>query len=80
MTALIIPYDQLNPESLSGVIEEFVTRDGTDYGEIEVSMETKKSRVLDQLKSGKAAIVFDQESETCNILNSDDPVLKSIGD
>ncbi len=41
MTALKIPYDQLNHETLHGIIEEFVTRDGTDYGEIEVSLETK---------------------------------------
>jgi uncharacterized protein len=38
MTALKIPYDQLNSETLHGVIEEFVTRDGTDYGENKVPM------------------------------------------
>ena len=46
--ALKIPYDQLSPEAIHGVIEEFVTRDGTDYGEIEVSLETKISQVLIQ--------------------------------
>jgi uncharacterized protein YheU (UPF0270 family) len=66
--ALKIPYDQLNPEALQGVIEEFVTLDGTDYGEIEVPLGTKISHVLGQLKSGKAVIVFDQATETCNIL------------
>jgi uncharacterized protein YheU (UPF0270 family) len=80
MTALKIPYDQLNPETLHGVIEEFVTRDGTDYGEIEVSLDTKISQVLGQLKSGKAVIVFDQRTETCNILKSDDPLLNSLDD
>jgi uncharacterized protein YheU (UPF0270 family) len=40
-----------------------------------VSLETQISQVLGQLKSGKAVIVFDQDSETCNILRSDDPVL-----
>ncbi|MBU8910258.1 MAG: YheU family protein [Desulfobacterales bacterium] len=75
-----IPYDQLSPEALQGVIEEFVTRDGTDYGEIEVSLETKISQVLGQLKSGKTVIVFDQKTETCTILKSDDPVLEGIGD
>jgi len=69
---LKIPYDQLNPETLHGVIEEFVTRDGTDYGEVEVSLKTKISQVLGQLKSGKAVIVFDQATETCNILRSND--------
>ena len=78
MTALKIPYNQLNPATLHGVIEEFVTRDGTDYGENEVPLETKISQVLGQLKSGKAVIVFDQGSETCNILRSSDPALKNI--
>ena len=80
MTALKIPYDQLNSETLNGVIEEFVTRNGTDYGEIEVSLETKILQVLGQLKSGKAIIVFDQESETCNILRSSDPILRCLED
>jgi len=80
MAGLRIPYDQLSPEAFQGVIEEFVTRDGTDYGEIEVPLKTKINQVLNQLKSGKAVIVFDPESETCNILKGDDPVLKIIGD
>lgn len=79
MTALKIPYDQLSPVALQGVIEEFVTRDGTDYGEIEVSFETKISQVLGQLKLGKVVIVFDQKTETCTILKSDNPVLEGIG-
>ncbi|MBU0463839.1 MAG: YheU family protein [Proteobacteria bacterium] len=78
MTAVKIPYDQLSSEALQGVIEEFVTRDGTDYGEVEVSLETKIAQVLGQLKSGKAVIVFDQGSETCTILKSDDSVLNGI--
>ncbi len=36
MTALIIPYDQLSPKALHGVVEDFVTRDGTEYGEVEI--------------------------------------------
>jgi uncharacterized protein YheU (UPF0270 family) len=46
MTALKIPYDQLSPEALQGVIEGFVTRDGTDYGEVEISLETKVAQAL----------------------------------
>ena len=78
MSAIIIPYDQLSPEALQGVIEEFVTRDGTDYGEIEVSLEIKISQVLEQIKSGKAVIVFDQETETCTILKNNDPRLMKL--
>jgi uncharacterized protein YheU (UPF0270 family) len=80
MTAIKVPHDQLSPEALQGVIEEFVTRDGTDYGEVEIPLETKIAQVLAQLKSGKAVIVFDQKSETCTILKSDNPVLKELND
>lgn len=78
MTAIKIPYDQLSQAALRGVVEEFVTRDGTDYGEVEVPLETKIFQVKAQLESGKAVIVFDQESQTCNILSSNHPVLKTL--
>lgn len=78
MAAIKIPYDQLSPESLYGVVEEFVTRDGTDYGEVEVPLESKVNQVMAQLKSGKAFIIFDQKTESCTILRYDDPVLKGM--
>ncbi|NWH06653.1 YheU family protein [Desulfobacter latus] len=78
MKAVKIPYDQLSPEALQGVVEEFVTRDGTDYGEIEISLEIKVAQVLAQLKNGKAVIVFDQETESCTVLTSDDPLIKTL--
>ncbi len=78
MTAVKIPYDQLSRDALLGVVEEFVTRDGTDYGEIEISLEKKINRVMAQLASGKAMIVFDPESETSTILSSNDPALKVL--
>ncbi|MFH1152407.1 MAG: YheU family protein [Pseudomonadota bacterium] len=79
MTALKIPFDQLSPEALNGIIQEFVTRDGTDYGEVEVPLETKVSQVLRQIQTGRAVIVFDQESGTCTILRGDDPGVKNLG-
>ncbi|WP_020588335.1 YheU family protein [Desulfobacter curvatus] len=78
MKAVKIPYDQLSPDALEGVVEEFVTRDGTDYGETEVPLEIKMNQVLDQLRTGKAVIVFDSESETCNIFKTNDPILKFV--
>ena len=78
MAAVKIPYDQLSSEALAGLVEEFVTRESTDYGAVELSMETKLSQVYQQLKSGKAFIVFDEESETCNILSKEDPRIKEL--
>jgi uncharacterized protein YheU (UPF0270 family) len=67
-SGLIIPFNELSPEALQGVIQEFVTRDGTDYGESEIPLNTKALQVLNQLHAGKAVIVFDQKTETCNIV------------
>ncbi len=78
MKAVKIPYDHMSPEALHGVVEEFVTRDGTDYGEVEVPLGTKIAQVMAQLKSGKAVIVFDQETESCTVLRSDDPAVRML--
>ena len=58
MKAVKIPHGQLSQEALKGVIEEFVSRNGTDYGEAEIPLETKIAQVLMQLKSKDAFIVF----------------------
>lgn len=78
MNAVIIPYDQLSQEALKGVVEEFVTRNGTDYGEAQIPLETKIAQVLMQLKSKDVFIVFDHDSETSTILHKDEQILKSI--
>ncbi len=78
MTAVIIPYTQLSAQALAGVVEEFVTRDGTDYGMQELSLESKISNLMRLLKNKKAVIVFDPYSQTCNILPSNDPALNSL--
>ena len=73
-----IPVNKLSPEALQGVIEEFISRDGTDYGEIEVPMETKFRRVKHKLESGSAVLIFDDEAEITNIFLTDDPILKKL--
>ncbi|MBW2268327.1 MAG: YheU family protein [Deltaproteobacteria bacterium] len=62
-----LPVDALSPEALRGLIEDFVTRDGTDYGAVERSIDDKIRDVLRQLESGEARIVFDPEGETASI-------------
>lgn len=78
MTAVKIPHEQLSPEALRGVVEEFVTRDGTDYGEVEVSLDSKMAQILRQLNAKEVFIVFDDQSETSTILHRDDPNFKKI--
>ncbi|MEM1448822.1 MAG: YheU family protein [Planctomycetota bacterium] len=64
MTGTRIPLDRISPEALRAIIEEFVTRDGTELSEAEV----KVQQVSAQLASGRAEIWFDPTSGTCNIL------------
>jgi uncharacterized protein len=68
MAELVIPFKELSPEALRGVIEEFVTRDGTDYGEREIPLDTKVRQVMNQLHAGKVVITYDQKTDTCNII------------
>jgi uncharacterized protein YheU (UPF0270 family) len=63
-----VPYAELPPELLQAVIESFVLREGTDYGEREFSLEDKVAKVIAQLKRGEAKIVFDPESESVTIV------------
>jgi uncharacterized protein YheU (UPF0270 family) len=63
-----IPLDQLSPEALLGVIDDFVLREGTDYGTAETTLAQKREQIMRQLKSGHARLVFDERSETCTIL------------
>ena len=67
-----IPVDALSRQALDGLIEEFVTRDGTDYGTEERSLDDKKDAVRRQLDCGEIVIVFDPETETSNIISKDD--------
>jgi uncharacterized protein len=64
---MLIPHHMLSPEALRGVIEAFITREGTDYGAQEVSLDTKVVQVQQQLDAGTAVIVYDEESDSCTI-------------
>ena len=78
MAIHIIPVNKLSAKALKGVIEEFISRSGTDYGEIEASLETSFQQVKNKLKNGSAVLVFDDETETTNIFPADDPILKKL--
>ena len=60
--------EQLSATALRALVEEFVTRDGTDYGSAELDLEDKVARLLGQLEAGEAKIVFDPDSESVNVV------------
>jgi uncharacterized protein YheU (UPF0270 family) len=64
---MLIPYDQLEADTLTRLIEDFVTRDGTDNGD-ETPLETRVLRVRHALSKGQAVIFFDLESQQCQLM------------
>ena len=63
-----IPFKRLDAEILTAVIEEFILREGTDYGAQEVGFSDKVSQVRNQLEIGDVLITFDPKTENCTLL------------
>ncbi|GAB3288336.1 YheU family protein [Pseudidiomarina andamanensis] len=63
-----IPWQQVDSETLTNLIEMFVLREGTDYGDEEKSLEEKVEDVRRQLAAGEAVLVWSELHETVNIL------------
>jgi uncharacterized protein YheU (UPF0270 family) len=62
-----VPPEELSPSALRGLIESFVLREGTDYGERDVPHASKVAQVLRQLERGEAQIMFDPVTESVDI-------------
>ncbi|MFI2810395.1 YheU family protein [Microbulbifer sp. YPW16] len=69
---MIIPHQQLDPGTLQNLLEEYATRDGTDYGEREVSLEDKVASLRRQLVSGDVVIWFEPGDESVNLVLAQD--------
>ena len=64
---MIIPYTLLEPETLRNLVEEFVSRDGTDNG-YEQTLESRVEVVMAMLKRREAEVVFDDVHQSANIV------------
>jgi uncharacterized protein len=65
---IVVPHTELSAEALKGVIESFVLREGTDYGERDVPFDSKVLQVRRQLDRREAQIVFDPNTESIDIV------------
>ncbi len=68
---MIIPLDKIPSETLVAIIEEFIFREGTEYGDENISKETKITQVKKQLELGNAVLVYSELYETVNIVSSE---------
>jgi uncharacterized protein len=75
---ILVPHTEIEPSILRKVIESFITREGTDYGEMEFSMSDKVAHIMQQLEKKEVWIVFDSESESITIITAQDakPLLR----
>jgi hypothetical protein len=69
-----IPWQSLSQPALIGLIQEFVSREGTEYGLQEFELETKVAQVMTQLQESKAEILFDDETQTTSIVIVEHPL------
>jgi uncharacterized protein YheU (UPF0270 family) len=69
-TGLEVPLERIAPDTLRKMIEEFVTREWSELADAEYPLDAKIEQVLSQLRNGQAKVVFDLETQTCNIIPS----------
>lgn len=65
---MIIPPEQISHDALIGLIEEFITREGTDYGHANFDLSVKVEQVKRQLQHGEIVIIFDSTTESVNLM------------
>lgn len=70
-TYIVVPTDKISFEALEGLINEFILREGTDYGSREFTLEEKHAEIRKQLTAGLVVIVFDPQEESASIVRKD---------
>lgn len=65
---MLIPYESIDADTLYQLVESFVLREGTDYGQEEVPLDEKVNQVLEQLRDGRVVIEYSEEHESVNII------------
>ena len=69
---MIIPHERLSKDTLRHLIEEYVTRGGTDTGYTRNTLSQNVDQVKQQLERGRVCVVFDEKTESCNIVAKTD--------
>jgi len=65
---MIIPHQSLAADTLQNLIEEFVSREGTDYGYYDLTLQDKVQSVQAKLASGEIVILFIESTQSVNIV------------
>lgn len=66
---VIVPPEQLSDDALAGVLQEYISREGTDYGLREVTFEAQMKQAKRAMFDGECILVFDRQTECCQLLS-----------
>lgn len=55
---VFIPYRRISVDALQGLLEDFATRAGTDYGELELTLNARVEMIRSQLEAGGAVLAY----------------------
>lgn len=72
-----VPFQEISPPALRGLVEAFVLREGTDYGEHEYSLDEKVAQVMRQLERGEAEVMFDPNTNSVSLVVTTRPLRRS---
>jgi len=75
---MIVDPKQLTQESLLGIIDNFILREGTDYGMHEATHVQKRESLMTKISEGEVLIVFDTESESVTLLVQEEYASRSM--
>jgi len=64
-----IPLQSLEHDTLQALLEEYATRDGTDYGLHETELPARCRQLLEQLEDGRLMLFYDLGSQTWDLLD-----------
>ena len=69
---MIIPWQELEEQTLINIVESVILREGTDYGSHEQTFEQKKKALLNEIRQGRAVIVWSELHESIDIKDKTD--------
>ncbi len=69
---MIIPWQELEEQTLINIIESVILREGTDYGLHEQTFEQKKKALLNRIRQGSAVVVWSELHESIDIKDKTD--------
>ena len=66
-----VPLKRLEPDVLQALLEDYASRDGTDYGEREFTLAEKVQKLQRQLQAQELLLLYDTQSEQWDLVPRD---------